>query len=191
MLSSVDNLNDPFELLGCDLTDMDIKKSAESAKIMSNSKHAVLCFSKNWINPVLWSHYADSHKGICLGYDINDDYSIEMKYVNSRLKRKFDENGNYDRNEFMDYIKLKYKHWSYEEEVRMVVDVSTVKAYNNRFYYHTNPVGESEVLLKEIIIGPRNDMPIEYFMQRLKCRNVNVDVLKTKLSDSHFKVVAV
>ena len=33
-------------------------------------KFRVACFTENNIFPLMWSHYADSHKGLCLEYDL-------------------------------------------------------------------------------------------------------------------------
>jgi len=32
----------------------------------------ICCFSSGWNSVAMWSHYADSHRGICLGYDARD-----------------------------------------------------------------------------------------------------------------------
>ena len=34
-------------------------------------RFGMLCFSKHWHNPVLWSHYGAKHRGMCLGFDID------------------------------------------------------------------------------------------------------------------------
>ncbi len=36
----------------------------------------VFCFSETFQNPIMWSHYGNSHKGFCVGYDIKDILSI-------------------------------------------------------------------------------------------------------------------
>ena len=53
--------------------------------------HGVICFSKIFHDPLLWGHYADKFKGICLGFDIDfyddDEKDIvrPVKYVPNRL----------------------------------------------------------------------------------------------------------
>ena len=37
---------------------------------VENSKSGVTCFSEERDNIIMWSHYANSHKGICLGFDL-------------------------------------------------------------------------------------------------------------------------
>ena len=47
--------------------------------------YGILCFCRTKRNPVLWSHYADKHKGMCLGFDVRDDSLNAVKYVSRRL----------------------------------------------------------------------------------------------------------
>ena len=39
--------------------------------IDSTIKRGVLSLSKSYNHQLLWSHYADSHKGYCVGYDVS------------------------------------------------------------------------------------------------------------------------
>jgi hypothetical protein len=54
------------------------KKSASEAM----SYLRILSLSINEVNPLLWAHYADSHRGFCLGFDDNHFNTS----INSRLK---------------------------------------------------------------------------------------------------------
>lgn len=45
----------------------------------------ILCFSKNWNNPVQWAHYADKHKGFCLGFDVPDEHPTKVTYRDTPL----------------------------------------------------------------------------------------------------------
>ena len=36
----------------------------------------VFCFSETFQNPLMWGHYGNSHKGFCVGYDLNDILNI-------------------------------------------------------------------------------------------------------------------
>ena len=40
------------------------------------------------LNPLLWSHYADKHRGICLGFDMDDRILWQVKYVKERSPLK-------------------------------------------------------------------------------------------------------
>ena len=86
-ISIVNELNDPFEFLGVELSNELLRSNIKMLKENFSNKYGVLCFSRNWTNPVQWSHYADRHKGICLGFDFEGDknLSIDMKYFSERL----------------------------------------------------------------------------------------------------------
>ena len=44
---------------------------------VENSKNGASCFSEESDNIIMWSHYANSHKGICLGFDLTENSTIE------------------------------------------------------------------------------------------------------------------
>ena len=91
-IARINELNDPFEFMGIDLSDDKSRELMRGLKDYLNQKYGLLCFSKGWQNPLLWSHYADSHKGLCLGFDVLDDIPgvsekplLKVKYRNERL----------------------------------------------------------------------------------------------------------
>ena len=95
-------LNDPFEFLGVDLSNSEFRQIMEGLKAYLSEIYGILCFSKSWDNPVQWSHYADGHKGLCLGFDIPDDLGLltKVKYAGKRLsvdKLRADREGLYAR----------------------------------------------------------------------------------------------
>src|SRR5262245_8592898 len=59
-------LNDPFELMGIRLGALD-RIEAENFKEGTNAENGVVCFSEDWLDPVLWGHYAEKHRGVALG----------------------------------------------------------------------------------------------------------------------------
>ena len=73
----------------------------------------LLCFSKSWRNPVLWSHYADEHKGICLGLDVPESCLHEVKYVPERLQF---EQLVPDEGQLQHLLRTKFKDWRHEAE---------------------------------------------------------------------------
>ena len=61
-------LNDPFEMI-VQTNDLDpgiLKATFEEA--------AILCMSEDWDTILMWSHYADSHKGFVLGLDTSSPF---------------------------------------------------------------------------------------------------------------------
>ena len=68
------------------------------------------------LNRLLWSHYADMHKGVCLVYKKNNCENENfqsglIKYVNNLA---------YNKDILKDIYFYKHKHWEYENEYRFV-----------------------------------------------------------------------
>ena len=83
-VARIDYLNDPFEFMAVDLSDRDFRLGVEKMKRDLSKDFGILCFSKFWDNPVQWTHYADRHKGLCLGFDVPDEYLAKINYIDSR-----------------------------------------------------------------------------------------------------------
>lgn len=72
-LSTIGDLNDPFDdFAAIDTTDPQIEHAVRMSGAQLKSEIGLLCFSRNWDNLLLWSHYGRSHTGICLGFDISE-----------------------------------------------------------------------------------------------------------------------
>ena len=84
-IARISQLNDPFEFMGTDLSNDDLRKGIEALKEYYNEKIGLLCLSKAWDDPVQWAHYADKHKGLCLGFDVAEDVLTEVNYKDKRL----------------------------------------------------------------------------------------------------------
>src|SRR6266481_1005763 len=66
--ASVDSFNDPFECSASTSADANHywNNSLDSLR-QAVSSSGVCCFCRSFSNPLLWSHYADSHTGFALG----------------------------------------------------------------------------------------------------------------------------
>ena len=104
-------LNDPFEFLGVDLADRVFREAVEKTKKSLSFTKGLLCFSMNWQNPVMWSHYADKHKGLCLGFDMPDYLLKKVNYVQSRFPKEKE----LDEDFMLKLLFTKFIHWGYEE----------------------------------------------------------------------------
>lgn len=141
------DFNDPFEVtaLGLDGSNIGVRGDTAAARERFINKYAVLSLTRAPLNPLMWSHYADSHKGMVIGIDVKkagleniDKYIIpaqrgEMIYLNSApqknncfTQRTLMEIGtsefNWQNQEQLLKQAFLYKglHWAYEEEVRVV-----------------------------------------------------------------------
>ena len=151
-----DSLNDPFE---CQMLFPEVlesiwkhhsipatqKENIEQGLEEQLGKVGICSFSRIRQNQLMWAHYADEHKGFCIGFDESKlkaksekfhsqpvEYQDELPYegVISRIK-EFEKNPPNDfslRNSAMaiagdilsSVIGTKYTNWEYEEEIRLV-----------------------------------------------------------------------
>ncbi|MDM7954753.1 DUF2971 domain-containing protein [Blastomonas sp.] len=88
----------------------------------------VLSLSATWQSGLMWSHYADEHRGICIEYDTRDiphpclgkvDYKGPRAVKTSDLYRwKVQERTDAKDRVFQTYFYTKSKEWRYEREWR-------------------------------------------------------------------------
>ena len=114
-------LNDPMEGLyyyGDGIIDENLRR-----KIYNNKKTLRLCsLTKNSNNFLMWSHYADGHKGIAIGVRI-DENAFKVKDIEYIPNLRY-----YDNTIDLDAINIlstKINLWSYEEEVRAFTEDGT------------------------------------------------------------------
>jgi hypothetical protein len=82
--------------------------------------HGIYCFSKYWQSILMWSHYADKHKGICVQFDFAQDsmlckYLAEVEYSFEFPQVFFNDKNNYSK-----FFRMKYMGWQYEYEFRII-----------------------------------------------------------------------
>ena len=97
----------------------------EQKEKMLNNK-GVACFAERVDNLLLWSHYADKHRGFCLEFDTEyEPFRLSSKIFPVKYSDKtpifnpfgilFDK----DSKQFIKAIRTKSCHWAYEEEWRI------------------------------------------------------------------------
>jgi hypothetical protein len=119
-VSLLSDLNDPFELLALDLTDPVHRPAFLDAVNYCRARYGVLCLSRSCSNPLLWGHYGDRHRGICLGFDINDDLLMPIDYQPDRLRPDIEQAAQAgDMQPVVHRVfSTKSRDWAYEAEVR-------------------------------------------------------------------------
>src|SRR5262245_59683864 len=85
-ISRLQELNDPFELLSTELSTEILRIAFSESMRQWSEMFGVICFSQSSANPLLWSHYGDRHRGMCLGFDLADQYVMPITYSPDRLK---------------------------------------------------------------------------------------------------------
>ncbi|MBN1253593.1 MAG: DUF2971 domain-containing protein [Bacteroidales bacterium] len=189
-------LNDPLELLPIFTKKRDLI-SWEETKTNFAQKHGIICFSKIWYDPVMWSHYADNHKGIVLGFKINDDKFQEVIYPKNDqrarllIKNKWDTGTDKTPRGNALVLWSKYKSWQYEQEVRAWVDfdetVTTVKTKEKVIKYL--PTIKNKIVLHSIMLGLNCDQKVSGILKALHTSNYsNVNIYKICLSQHSYSL---
>lgn len=188
-LSLLNDLNDPFELLAADLPDRESREEANRFKNYMASNLGILCFSKSWKNPLLWSHYADRHKGIALICHIKDSIALPVNYRKNRfvfdMKGKRDKKLKVTHSETEGLWLTKFESWRYEDEVRMICSKSECKNEDELFFKYCNPM---EFQFKGLILGALCNLSLDKIKDALP-KGKEIDVIKSRLAFRSFEIV--
>ena len=188
-ISFIEDMNDPFELLGGSLENKQHRNAFLSFKKDMNTIFGALCFSKHWSNPVLWSHYADKHKGCCLGFEIPDDIAMQMSYEAKRLKMDIEERLKSGETIGSDLssklLTTKFEDWKYEEEIRVAIKPEEFIDESGLKFYKF----QSDLVLKEIILGARSTLSIQKIKSAVQIADYPVDIIRTRLAFKSFTIV--
>lgn len=162
----------------------------------------ISCFSKRYDSILMWSHYGDMHKGICIEFDRPEKDFLDVKYSKKRCKFDLEDttrrllgymlsnekvNSN-DKNLIKCISKpfiIKSLEWKYEEEVRCIFSLSSEGVTNSdELKLYTMPSK-----IKKIYIGCRANSDSNDFKKIMKvAQEKNIDIVHLKISDSTFNV---
>ena len=180
-IARLNDLNDPFELLGYEQTTPAHREAFRKSKAYMADNYGLLCFSRDWTDPVLWSHYADKHRGMCLGFDVAEQLLLPVAYETERppfppeLTEEFAK----------PLLSTKYKGWGYEKEARVFLRLDPLEERDGLFYAGFS----SRVKLKQVIVGPLCNKRAE-LLPIIKPYGGAIEVIKARLAFRSFAVVA-
>lgn len=125
------------------------------SELRRHYERGICCFSTTYSSPLLWSHYGDQHRGICIGYGLNRRPKPEMHgvvYGGSRSVRTsvlidalVKEEPNAKKKLDQDVLLRKARGWNYEKEYRLL---------------GVQGDQDSPLLLKEVTFGLRCPMSV-------------------------------
>lgn len=168
-------LNDPMEGSLYDY-DKDTKQRYFDEIRRGLDKTRICSFSKQYGSLLLWAHYAEGFKGICIEVELDSwpDYEIaEVFYHPPGTWLHFSNNlGDYVHSWPKEVLKGKYHAWKYEKEVRVLT--------NEEYINHPMCVIKS-VLLGTRISHPMKNAIIELVPQGVKVFNTNISKSSNKV----------
>lgn len=187
-ISRFSELNDPFEMLAVDLFDFDLRAGIHAKKAQIDSLEGLLCFSRRYCNPLLWSHYADRHRGVALGFDVPTRLLTDVRYIAGMKKLRIgDETAQAKIDAFLHELRFKkFEGWRYEEEVRQLFRLADLTCESNM---HFVPFTD-DLTLREVILGPWCEAPIDAVGALVEGFPGGVCVSRARLAHSEFSVVS-
>ncbi len=177
-ISTIDQLNDPFELWCVEQRDKRLRQALRGFKGEMVERFGMICFSRHWHNPLLWSHYADKHRGICLGFEVDDRELKPIFYADERPILRVPPTTE----SINELLFTKFRDWSYEEELRNWFRLD--EREGEQYFYPF----DSLVRLREVIVGPL------YSSSKAEIENglagySGVTILKARLAFKTFRIV--
>jgi hypothetical protein len=125
--------------------------------------YGICCFSERKDSIIMWSHYADSHKGVCIGFNTAE---LSFNEIDRIVYQSAFPEINWLRNlnqSFKNMILTKSIEWAYEKEIRIIEPIKGIKPFKRK-------------ALKEVILGA-------------KCRTEDLFTIKSLLDISGYKHV--
>jgi len=132
----------------------------------------ISCFSKHYSEDdsyLMWSHYADSHSQVCFEIDFSKTRYLggpsEVSYPNCLVteRESFKNNNDSDGNKIgLFLVTTKLKNWSYENEVRLIVDILDPRFDPKRFKISDNTdymfVDFDLKFISKVIFGVKSEL---------------------------------
>ena len=193
-IAPLDDLNDPFELKSVNLCDHEHALAFDGTERFEGYKagvarlYGVLCFSEAKTDLLQWAHYADRHKGICLGFDVSGSKEKfrPVKYKTTRFPFPVPEKR--DMEFSWNLLSTKSKAWAYEREWRVFLELkdSVWNEGAGRMLYFAD--FGPELVLKDVILGAACKTPVNEVLQAMQGYAETVRIARMRLSCSRFEL---
>lgn len=154
-------------------------------------RFGVCCFSKKCDSILMWSHYADYHKGLCFVFDLDkvplNGLFADIIYANTKPRYDYcDED-----EDPLKWFIYKHKDWKYEKEVRGIL-IPPKNAKTERY----RKVHFPKKALKEIIFGAKYPDRNEPFGQVIGlCQdygfNIKYSIMQETIISDAYKLMKV
>ena len=136
----------------------------------------------------MWGHYAEKHTGMCLGFDVPDRLLARVINAKRPLKIECDPNSSEPKptEKFMNkLLRTEFFDWKYEDEMRLFVNLDHDTLESGKYFYSFS----EDLVLREIILGPLCELPIEGIRNIVEDFNPRVVVMKSRIAFTRFEVL--
>jgi hypothetical protein len=183
-------LNDPYEWLpGIDGIIPEalefVNRCMDNYLKDMNEDFGMISFSETVSDTVLWSHYADSHRGIAIEVDhlVNDQlHKVTYSHIRPTVPVHFinqqEQYGEQMREILLRSVMQKSLSWSYEKEYRVLEDLTSCQVAQGMYFLKI-----PENFVARVIIGARSTVSPNYVRRALEINGLtNVQVVKARRS---------
>jgi hypothetical protein len=186
-LARFSDLNDPFELLGTNFGHKETKAAVQAYKDEVSASFGLICLSEDWVDPVLWSHYAAKHRGIALGFDVDATTVRRVTYQTERLGKKIPAGTSVVTKSIADLLTYtKFESWKYEREWRILSPLAKGDKEGGLYFL---PLSRGLRLI-EVILGPTCDFNISKMRELVDQHHDGVTTFRARLADRAFRIIA-
>ena len=133
------------------------------------ASRGVLSLAERWDCPLMWSHYADEHRGICIEYEMSENICSNIKNVNYKGPRnikltdlidwKLHKSTKAEKNILNTYFFTKATDWEYEKEWRDI--------------HISNGIKPAPFRISGVYFGLRCDNAVRTSIVSLPFKNIN------------------
>ena len=187
-VSRFSDSNDPYELMALAFDSGTIRTAISKFKAEYDQNVGLLCFSSNWASPVLWSHYGDRHRGICLGFNVHKSEAIKVRYADNRLHTQLPDFGrlnNVDDKLRELLICTKFRDWGYEKEIRLEAPLNQAVREGSNFFWKFG----DKLQLAEVVLGPLCDLSVDSVRQKVISLYPDVVTYQARFAIKSFSIV--
>lgn len=157
-----------------------VRRFMEEGIVRTLSKVGLFCVSESRDNLLMWAHYANEHKGVCLVFDgLHEQMAEAQKVQYSDLRIPVNLITDHPDTMVDKALLTKSSQWKYEEEWRLIDHIggTGVKAF------HPN-------VITGVIIGARAPDPVVSTVRSwAKRRTEPLEILRARISETEFKLI--
>ena len=193
-IATFDDLNDPFELKSVNLCNPEHAQAFDGIaglnfkgfKAEMARRYGVLCFSELKNDVLQWSHYAERHRGICLGFDVSGSSGKFGRVTYRTTRLPFPEH--LDEDFLWKLLSTKSQAWKYEKEWRVFLTLreGVWNECAGRVLYFAD--FGSELVLRSVILGAENKTSATEVLQATQGYNEPVQISRMRLSCCKFEL---
>ena len=177
-----DIINDVAKSLKAAFENRDFKTLREQV----SNEIALTCFSVNSDNILMWSHYANQHKGVVLGFKNTiattwykvaySDYRIIITFDVDQDDIKYKES-------VQKVLTTKSKIWEYEKEYRYLKQLNSLKYENNMYF---DPFKKKD--LAEVILGANISNEDKSKVLQVSKSYSDVKIIQAEIDNKKYKL---